>query len=63
MQHLVSLQVSVKEAALCALDKDGRIVHRALMDSDPRVIIECLLSLGYEVSRIGHEAGPLSPWL
>jgi transposase len=63
MQHFVGLDVSVKETALCVLDKDGRIVHRALVESDPRVISECLLSLGYEFSRIGLEAGPLSPWL
>lgn len=62
-QHFVGLDVSVKETAVCILDPQGRVVHRACVESDPRVIREHLLGLGLTFGRIGLEAGPLSPWL
>ena len=62
-QHFVGLNVSVKETAICILDPQGRVVHRACVENDPKVIREHLLGLGLTFGRIGLEAGPLSPWL
>jgi len=62
-QHYVGLDVSVRETAICIVDPQGRVVHRASVESDPRLLCEHLLGLGYVFSRIGLEAGPLSPWL
>ena len=62
-QHYVGLDVSVKETALCVVDLQGRIVHRATVESDPHLIGQHLLDLGCAFGRIGLEAGPLSPWL
>ena len=62
-QHHVGLDVSVKETAICIVDQRGRVVRRATIESDPRLISEHLLGLGYAFGRIGLEAGPLSPWL
>ena len=62
-QHHVGLDVSVKETAICIVDQQGRVVHRATIESDPTLISEHLLGLGYAFGRIGLEAGPLSPWL
>ncbi len=45
-QHFVGLDVSVKETALCVVDPQGRVVHRASLESDPGVISEHLLDLG-----------------
>lgn len=61
--HFVGLDVSVKETAICVLDPQGRVVHRARVESDPKVIRGHLLSLELAFGRIGLEAGPLSPWL
>jgi transposase len=63
MQHFAGLDVSVKETTLCILDEEGRIAHRAILESDPSVISKHLLSLGHTFGRVGLEAGPLSPWL
>ena len=63
MQHFVGLDVSVKETALCVLDEVGQVKHRATLESDPTVIAGYLLDLGGAFSRVGLEAGPLSPWL
>ena len=55
-QHYVGLDVSVKETAICVVDLQGRVVHRATIESDPRLIREHLLSLSYTFDRIGLEA-------
>jgi transposase len=60
-QHFVGLDVSVKETAICVIDLQGRVVHRARVESDPAAIREHLLSLGLAIGRIRLEAGPLSP--
>src|SRR5829696_6085435 len=62
-QHFVGLDVSVKETAICVVDPQGRVVHRATVESHPAVISQHLLGLGFTLGRVGLEAGPLSPWL
>jgi transposase len=62
-QHFVGLDVSVKETAICVVDLQGRVVDRAAVESHPAVISQYLLGLGLTFSRVGLEAGPLSPWL
>src|SRR3954467_8640932 len=62
-QHFVGLDVSVKETAICVVDPQGRVVHRAAVESHPAVISQHLLGLGFTLGRVGLEAGPLSPWL
>src|SRR5947209_20431337 len=61
-QHFVGLDVSVKET-ICVVDPEGRVVHRAAVESHPAVISQHLLGLGLTLGRVGLEAGPLSPWL
>jgi len=63
MPHFVGLDVSVKETTICVLDEQGRVTHRAVVDSDPMVISQHLVGLGHAYGRVGLEAGPLSPWL
>ena len=62
-QHFVGLDVSVKETAICVVDLQGRVVDRAAVESHPAVISQYLLGLRLTFSRVGLEAGPLSPWL
>lgn len=62
-QHFAGLDISVKEIAICIVDQQGKVVHRASVESDPVVIREHLLDLGLAFGRVGLEAGPLSSWL
>jgi transposase len=62
-QHFVGLDVSVKETAICVVDPQGQVVHRASVESDPAAVTGHLLGLNLPFGRIGLEAGPLSPWL
>ena len=45
------------------MDAGGKIVREGKVASEPDALICWLGSLGYELSRIGLEAGPLSQWL
>ncbi len=38
-------------------------MHEAKISSEPEVLTAWLKGLGFELSRIGLEAGPLSQWL
>jgi transposase len=61
--HHVGLDISVKTTAICVVDLQGRVVHRATVESDPREIRDHLIGLGIGFSRIGLEAGTLSAWI
>jgi transposase len=45
------------------VDWQGRIVREGKVASEPAALIGWFSSLGFEVERIGLEAGPLSQWL
>jgi transposase len=45
------------------VDASGKIVREGKVASEPDALIGWFRSLGYELSRIGLEAGPLSQWL
>jgi transposase len=48
---------------VCVVDASGKIVREGKVASEPDALIGWLRSLGYGLSRIGLEAGPLSQWL
>ena len=49
--------------SVCVVDANGKIVREGRVTSEPDALIGWLGSLGYDLSRIGLEAGPLSQWL
>ena len=61
--HHVGLDISVKETTISVVDELGHVAHRAVVASDPTVLVEHLLRLGFTYSRTGLEAGPLSAWI
>jgi transposase len=44
-------------------DAAGKIVKEAKVATDPHVLVTFFKGLGFPVTRIGLEAGPLSHWL
>jgi transposase len=48
---------------LCVVDTSGKIAREDVAASEPEALIAWFGSLGFEVTRIGLEAGPLSQWL
>src|ERR1700746_562935 len=63
MEHYAGIDVSLESASLCVVDATGRIVREAKVASEPEPLVTWFQSLGFALSRIGLEAGPLSQWL
>ena len=47
---------------MCVVDAAGKIVKEAKVATDPQVLVTFFKGLGFPVTRIGLEAGPLSHW-
>jgi transposase len=63
MDHYAGIDVSLECSSVCVVDANGKIIREGKVASEPDALINWLRSLGYELSRIGLEAGPLSQWL
>ena len=63
MDHYAGIDVSLEYSSVCVVDGNGKIVREAKVASEPEVLIGWFSSLGFELARIGLEAGPLSQWL
>jgi transposase len=63
MDHYAGIDVSLECSSVCVVDASGKIVREGKVASEPDALIGWLRSLGYGLSRIGLEAGPLSQWL
>jgi transposase len=63
MEYYAGIDVSLESASVCVVDQTGRIVREAKVASEPDALIAWFGALGFEVTRIGLEAGPLSQWL
>jgi transposase len=63
MEYYAGIDVSLECSSVCVVDASGKIVREGKVASEPEALISWLRSLGYELSRIGLEAGPLSQWL
>ena len=60
MDHYAGIDVSLECSSVCVVDASGKIVREGKVASEPEALISWFISLGYELSRIGLEAGPLS---
>jgi transposase len=63
MEHYAGIDVSLECSSVCVVDVNGKIVREGKVASEPDALISWLRSRGYELSRVGLEAGPLSQWL
>jgi transposase len=63
MEHYAGIDVSLELSSVCVVDTQGKIVKEAKVASDPEDLIAFFASLGFAMTRIGLEAGPLSQWL
>jgi transposase len=63
MEHYAGIDVSLEYSSVCVVDGGGKIVREGKVASEPATLIGYFQSLGFALSRIGLEAGPLSQWL
>ena len=63
MDYYAGIDVSLECSSVCVVDGSGKIVHEAVVASEPEALIGWFGSLGLGLTRIGLEAGPQSQWL
>jgi transposase len=63
MDHYAGIDVSLECSSVCVVEASGKIVREGKVATEPEALIAWFRSLGFEVIRIGLEAGPLSQWL
>jgi transposase len=63
MEYYVGIDVSLKDSSVCVVDGKGKIVREAKSASEPEALRGLISGIGFRVTRIGMEAGPLSQWL
>ena len=63
MEYYAGIDVSLEQASVCVVDATGTIIKEAKVASEPEALVMFLKGLGFRVTRIGLEAGPLSQWL
>jgi transposase len=63
MDYYAGIDVSLEESSVCIVDATGKIIREGKVRSEPKALTAWFGSLGFAVTRIGLEAGPLSQWL
>ena len=63
MEHYAGIDVSLECSSVCIVDATGKIIRESKVASEPEGLIGWFGSLGFSLTRIGLEAGPLSQWL
>lgn len=63
MNYYAGIDVSLECSSVCVVDANGKIVREDKVASEPEALIAWFGALGYGLTRIGLEAGPLSQWL
>ena len=63
MKHYAGIDVSLECSSVCVVGANGKILRETKVASEPEALIVWFRSSGFELERIGLEAGPLSQWL
>src|SRR6201747_1333549 len=63
MEHYAGIDVSLECSSVCVVEANGKILREARVASEPEALIAWFRSSGFDLERIGLEAGPLSQWL
>ena len=63
MDHYAGIDVSLECSSVCVVGTSGKIVRETKVASEPEALVDWFRSLGFDLTRIGLEAGPLSQWL
>ena len=63
MEYYAGIDVSLELSSVCVVDARGKIIKETKVASDPAALVAFFGELGFTVTRIGLEAGPLSQWL
>lgn len=63
MDYYARIDVSLECSSVCVVDASGKIVCETKVASEPEALLAWFGFVGFGLTRIGLEAGPLSQWL
>lgn len=63
MEYYAAIDVSLELASVCIVDATGKVAKETKVESHPEALVKLFKNLGFPLTRIGLEAGPLSQWL
>ena len=63
MSYYAGIDVSLEYSSVCVVDGAAKIMREPKIANEPQALIAWFRGLGFELERIGLEAGPLSQWL
>ena len=63
VSNFAGLDIGLDYTTVCIMDREGEILHEAMVPSDPDSLSQHLRETGLLFKRIGMEACPLSQWL
>lgn len=63
MEHFAGIDVSLEASSVCIVDATGEMVREGKVATTPAALAQFCRGSGVDLTRIGLEAGPLSPWL
>ena len=63
MKYYAGLDVSLDETSICSVDEDGLVIREGKVASEPDDLQAWIATTSVTLTRLGLEAGPLSPWL
>jgi len=63
MKHYAGLDISMKEAALCIVDQEGKVIYEKTLPLEPDVIFNHLTIRVDSIESVGIETGSMTRWL
>src|SRR5215469_3496477 len=60
MNHYAAIDVSLELSSVCIVDATGKVVKEAKVETRPEALVKFFKDVGFPLTRIGLEAGPLS---
>lgn len=63
MKYYCGLDVSLNNTAVCIVNQDGDVIREGEVPTEPASIDKWLRATGFQMERVGLEAGGLTPWL
>lgn len=63
MSNYIGLDVSLKTTSICIMSQNGNILKEMVVETNPKVIANTILSTNLPVDKIAIECGGISHWL
>jgi transposase len=63
VNHYAAIDVALELSSVCIIDASGKVVKESKVETHPDALVKFFKDVGFSLTLIGLEAGPLSQWL